>query len=92
MNPRTRSVVQAVLYEVIAVTFVGPALSLIFDQPVTSAVGLAVLMSSVALAWHYVFNGSSRLGKPSNRKRDGPSSAGCRLESLAMQGQVAWRP
>lgn len=57
MNPRTRRVVQAVLYEAIAVAFVGPALGLLFNQPVASAVGLAVLMSSVALAWNYVFNG-----------------------------------
>ena len=57
MKPRTRRVVQAVLYEAIAVAVVGPALSLIFNEPVTSAIGLAILMSTVALVWNYIFNG-----------------------------------
>ena len=56
MTPRTRRIVQAVLYEAIAVAFVGPALSFIFDQPPSSAIALAVLMSVVALGWNYVFN------------------------------------
>lgn len=57
VKPRTRRVVQAVLYEAIAVAAVGPALGFVFDQPVSSAFGLAVFMSTVALAWNYVFNG-----------------------------------
>ncbi len=56
MNPRVRRVVQAVLYEAGAVIFVGPALSLIFDRPAASTIALAILMSSVALAWSYAFN------------------------------------
>jgi uncharacterized membrane protein len=56
LNPRTRRVVQAVLYEAIAVAFVGPGLSLLFNQPATSTAALAILMSAVALAWSYVFN------------------------------------
>ena len=56
MNPRTRRIVQAVLYEVIAVAAVGPTLALLFDEPMTSTIGLAVLMSTVALVWNYVFN------------------------------------
>lgn len=44
------------LYEAIAVAFVGPALSFIFGQPPRSAVALAVIMSAVALGWNYVFN------------------------------------
>lgn len=56
MSPRIRRVVQAVLYEVIAVAFVGPALSFIFDQPSGSTIALAVFMSAVALGWNYVFN------------------------------------
>ena len=54
---RRRRVVQAVLYEVIAVAAVGPVLGWLFDEPVLSALGLAVFMSGVALAWNYVFNG-----------------------------------
>ncbi|HMO44544.1 MAG TPA: PACE efflux transporter [Rubrivivax sp.] len=56
MNPRTRRVLQAVLYEVFAIAFVGPVLSLAFDEPPTSTFGLAVVLSSIALAWNYVFN------------------------------------
>jgi uncharacterized membrane protein len=57
MHPTTRRVFQAVLYEAVAVAFVGPVLGLLFLQPLASAVGLAVCMSLVALAWNYVFNG-----------------------------------
>ena len=56
MHPTTRRVFQAVLYEAVAVAFVGPVLGLLFLQPLASAVGLAVCMSLVALAWNYVFN------------------------------------
>jgi uncharacterized membrane protein len=56
MNPRTRRVVQAILYEVIAIAFVGPILGLAFDKPQTSTLALAVVLSSIALAWSYTFN------------------------------------
>lgn len=56
MTPRTRRVVQAVLYEIIAIAFVGPVLSVAFDKSPTSTLGLAFVLSSVALAWNYVFN------------------------------------
>lgn len=56
MTPITRRVVQAVLYEAIAVAFVGPAMALVFTEPAVSTLALAVLMSSVALGWNYVFN------------------------------------
>jgi len=57
MTPTTRRVVQAVLYEAIAIAAVGPALGALFSEPVGSTIGLAVCMSTVALAWNYVFNG-----------------------------------
>lgn len=56
MSPRTRRVLQAVLYEVFAIAFVGPVLSFAFDKPATSTLGLAFVLSSIALAWNYVFN------------------------------------
>jgi uncharacterized membrane protein len=56
MSPRTRRVLQAVLYEVFAIAFVGPVLSLAFDKPGGSTLGLAFVLSSIALAWNYVFN------------------------------------
>lgn len=57
MTPRTRRVVQALLYEAIAVAVVGPALGWLFDEGLASALGLALLMSTIALLWNYVFNG-----------------------------------
>lgn len=56
MKPTTRRVLQAVLYESIAVVFVGPALAFLFDRPATTAISLAIFMSAVALGWSYVFN------------------------------------
>lgn len=56
MTPRTRRVLQAVLYEIFAIAFVGPVLSFAFDKPPTSTLALAVVLSSIALAWNYVFN------------------------------------
>jgi uncharacterized membrane protein len=56
MSPGTRRVLQAVLYEAFAIAFVGPVLSVAFDKPPTSTLGLAVVLSSIALAWNYVFN------------------------------------
>lgn len=56
MTPVTRRVVQAVLYEVFAIAFVGPVLGWAFGRPIESTLLLAFVMSSVALAWNYVFN------------------------------------
>lgn len=56
MAPRTRRILQAVLYEVFAVAFVGPVLSALFDEPPASTFALAVVLSGIALCWNYVFN------------------------------------
>jgi len=56
MTPRFRRVLQAILYEAFAIAFVGPVLSFAFDKPPSSTLGLAVVLSSIALAWNYVFN------------------------------------
>ena len=56
MSPTTRRVVQALLYEAIAIAVVGPLLSLVFDKPPASTMGLAVVLSGIALTWNYVFN------------------------------------
>jgi uncharacterized membrane protein len=56
MSPVTRRVLQAVLYEIVAIAAVGPALSLVFDEPPTSTFGLAVVLSTIALTWNYAFN------------------------------------
>lgn len=56
MSPRIRRVFQALLYEVFAIAFVGPVLSFAFDKPPSSTLTLAVVLSSIALTWNYVFN------------------------------------
>jgi uncharacterized membrane protein len=56
MSPKTRRVLQAILYEAFAIAFVAPVLSVAFDEPPASSIGLAVVLSSIALAWNFVFN------------------------------------
>lgn len=57
MRPTTRRIVQAILYEAVAISFVGPALAWLFGTPALVTLVLAVAMSLIALAWSYVFNG-----------------------------------
>ncbi|MDO9149320.1 MAG: PACE efflux transporter [Hydrogenophaga sp.] len=56
MSPRNRRIVQAILYETIAIACVAPMLVLVFGQSPLSSLGLSVTMSSIALAWNYGFN------------------------------------
>ena len=56
LAPRTRRIVQAVLYETLAVGVVAPVLSLVYGQAPLSALGLTLTMSLIALAWNYGFN------------------------------------
>ena len=56
MSPTRRRVVQAALYEGIAIAVVTPVLALAFSHSVGSAFVLSAVMSSIALAWNYVFN------------------------------------
>lgn len=56
MTPTTRRIVQAALYEGIAIAVVTPTLMLAFSHPPGSALMLSVLMSSIALTWNYLFN------------------------------------
>jgi len=56
MSPTTRRVLQALLYEAIAIAVVGPVLSVAFDKSSASTLGLAVVLSSIALTWNYAFN------------------------------------
>ncbi|MCB1996966.1 MAG: PACE efflux transporter, partial [Rhodoferax sp.] len=56
MTPRRRRVLQAVLYELFAILFVGPVLGWLFDEPMGSSLALAVVLSTIALSWNYVFN------------------------------------
>jgi uncharacterized membrane protein len=56
MSPFARRVLQAVLYEAIAIAVVGPALSFAFDHSPASTFLLAVVLSTIALTWNYAFN------------------------------------
>ena len=56
MTPLRRRVLQALLYEGIAVAVVAPTLAWVFDSPPLSALALTLATSAVALAWNYVYN------------------------------------
>lgn len=56
MTPTARRILQAALYEGIAIAVVTPTLMLAFSHPPGSAFLLSALMSSIALTWNYLFN------------------------------------
>lgn len=56
MTPRVRRALQAILYEVFAIAFVGPVLGLVFGEPYASTLALALVLSAIALCWSYLFN------------------------------------
>ncbi len=56
MKPITRLIVQALLYEIVAIALTSPIIGFAFDAPASSALTLAAIMSTIALAWNYVFN------------------------------------
>lgn len=57
MSSVQRRILQACLYECIAIAVVAPSLALIFSHPPSSALVLSVVMSGIALTWNVVFNG-----------------------------------
>ena len=56
VNSKSRRVLQAILYEVFAIASVVPMLNVIFDNSPASTIGLAFVLSIIALGWNYVFN------------------------------------
>jgi uncharacterized membrane protein len=56
VKPRTRLIVQAILYEAGAIAATSPALALMFNEPASSTITLAVIISTIALLWNYIFN------------------------------------
>jgi uncharacterized membrane protein len=56
MSPFARRILQAALYEGIAISVVTPTLVLAFSHPPGSAFVLSAIMSSIALTWNYLFN------------------------------------
>jgi uncharacterized membrane protein len=56
MTPTSRRILQAALYEGIAISVVTPTLMLAFSHPPGSAFVLSAIMSGIALTWNYLFN------------------------------------
>ncbi|WP_296183547.1 PACE efflux transporter [Pseudomonas sp. UBA1879] len=56
MQGATRKVVQAILYELIAIAVLSPTLSLIYDDGLAHAGALSVMLSASALIWNMVYN------------------------------------
>lgn len=56
MSPIRRRILQAALYEGIAIAVVTPTLALAFNHSPGSALALSALMSTIALTWNYLFN------------------------------------
>ena len=56
MSPIRRRILQAALYEGIAIAVVTPTLALAFNHPPGSALVLSAIMSTIALTWNYLFN------------------------------------
>jgi uncharacterized membrane protein len=56
MSPIRRRILQATLYEGIAIAIVTPTLALAFNHPPGSALALSAVMSTIALTWNYLFN------------------------------------
>ena len=88
MSPNNRRVLQAILYEVFAIAFVGPVLSIAFDAPAASTFGLAVVLSSIALAWNYLFNAIFERWE-SRQTRRGRSFARRMVHGAGFEGGLA---
>jgi uncharacterized membrane protein len=56
MQGPTRKLVQAVLYEAIAITVLSPTLALVYDDGLAHAGALSVMLSASALLWNVLYN------------------------------------
>lgn len=56
MQGPARKIVQAVLYEAIAVAVLSPAIALVYDNGLAHAGALSLMLSASALAWNVVYN------------------------------------
>lgn len=56
MKPHHRRILQAILYEAIALALVSPTLALVSGKSGGTALGVSVVMTLIALGWNYVFN------------------------------------
>jgi len=56
MQGHSRKILQAILYESIAVTVLSPSIALIYDEGLAHAGALSVMLSVSALLWNVLFN------------------------------------
>ncbi|AIN59058.1 MULTISPECIES: PACE efflux transporter [Pseudomonas] len=56
MQGKARKVVQAILYEAIAVACVAPVLELAFGAGMAQSTVLSILMSGIAMSWNMAYN------------------------------------
>ena len=56
MQGPSRKILQAILYESIAVTVLSPSIALIYDEGLAHAGALSVMLSVSALLWNVLFN------------------------------------
>ncbi len=56
LNARTRRIVQALLYEAIAIAICTPLIAVLFNHPPGSSLRLTITTAAIALVWNYIFN------------------------------------
>lgn len=56
MQGPSRKILQAILYESIAVAVLSPSISLIYDEGLAHAGALSLMLSVCALLWNVLFN------------------------------------
>lgn len=56
MQGPSRKVLQAILYESIAITVLSPSIALIYDEGLAHAGALSMMLSASALLWNVLFN------------------------------------
>lgn len=56
MQGSRRKVVQALLYELVAIAFVSPMIAWAFDKSMAYSGALAVMLSLIAMSWNMLFN------------------------------------
>jgi uncharacterized membrane protein len=56
MQGPTRKLIQAILYEAIAIAVLSPTISLIYDEGLAHAGALSLMLSASALIWNVLYN------------------------------------
>jgi len=56
MTPHKRRMIQAMLYEIVAICLISPILAIMFDKAYSTTFLLSIIMSSIAVTWNYIFN------------------------------------